>query len=232
MIGHEDWIRDLDICLIKDRQLLIASSSQDNYIRLWKLNTNQISLDEEIATKLVIDEDNPIDDLQKTHPSNQNEATGYYNEDESEEISTKTEILDEELKLKSSLFTIHLKNSNKYIEYSINLESVLYGHEDWIYTVKFHPRLENKKQPLILISASMDKTLVVWSYDEKNSVWIDVVRSSILYNFNFKIILRNSILILTESSWPNQNNLFLEIMNQIIRILKNRDYLFRFKNSI
>ena len=86
----------------------------------------------------------------------------------------KSEILEEELKLKSSLFTIHSKKLDNYVQYSINLESVLYGHEDWIYTVKFHPRM-SYGQPLILISVSMDKTLVVWKYNEENAVWIDEV---------------------------------------------------------
>ena len=62
----------------------------------------------------------------------------------------------------------------------MSLESVLYGHEDWIYSVRFQPEIEvkgEKKQPLTLISASMDKTMVVWTYNEENAVWIDVARA-------------------------------------------------------
>lgn len=167
MIGHEDWIRDIDVCQPMQNQLLIASSSQDNYIRLWKLESNVLNDKNEISTKMII-EDNKVE--QKT---NYNEEL---NEDEDEENSiTKSENI-EELKLKSSLFTVHCKKLDKYIQYSINLESVLLGHEDWIYTVKFHPKISDK-QPLTLISASMDKTLVVWTYNEENSVWIDVARA-------------------------------------------------------
>ena len=84
------------------------------------------------------------------------------------------EAKEEELKLKSSLFTVHSTKYNKYVQYSMNLESVLYGHEDWIYTVKFHPKI-GSIQPLILLSASIDKTMVVWKYNEENSIWIDEV---------------------------------------------------------
>ncbi len=42
LIGHEDWIRDIDVCQTNSQQLMIASSSQDNYIRLWKLESKNI----------------------------------------------------------------------------------------------------------------------------------------------------------------------------------------------
>lgn len=169
LIGHEDWIRDIDVCQPMQNQLLIASSSQDNYIRLWKLESNVLKNRDEISTKFLFEsnivieqEPNQIDKL---------------NEDEDEENSiTKSEKNEEELKLKSSLFTIHCTKLDSFIQYSINLESVLLGHEDWIYTVKFHPKMPNG-QPLTLISASMDKTLVVWTYNQANSVWIDVARA-------------------------------------------------------
>jgi elongator complex protein 2 len=166
LVGHEDWIRDLDICQTNENQLLIASSSQDNYIRLWKLDSNIIN-DKEISnlqkdnTELLIKSKNDQEDIE---------------DDEDDEISNKKqEKIEEELKLKSSLFKLYSKSINRYVQYSINLESVLYGHEDWIYTVKFHPKMSHG-QPLILLSASMDKTLVVWKYDQENSIWIDQSR--------------------------------------------------------
>lgn len=75
----------------------------------------------------------------------------------------------------SSRFLVN--SADSIIEYAISLESVLYGHEDWIYTVRFEPRKLDGRQPLTLISASMDKTMVVWTYDEENAVWIDVARA-------------------------------------------------------
>lgn len=146
------------MCQPSDDHLLIASSSQDNYIRLWKMHST------------ILDE---LNDAFKV-PQDQVVSVEESDEEDEDEVlhQKKSELLEEELKLKSSLFNV--PHEKKYIQYSINLESVLYGHEDWIYTVKFHPRL-GSVQPLKLISASMDKTLVVWSYNEENSVWIDIV---------------------------------------------------------
>lgn len=180
MIGHEDWIRDIDVCQPSIDKLLIASSSQDNYIRLWKLDSHLTNKKEEVNSKLIIEEDTV-----KEATNVKADATDD-DEDEDDELpKKKSEIIEEELKLKSSLFTIHSKKLDNYVQYSINLESVLYGHEDWIYTVKFQPKTSNG-QPLTLISASMDKTLVVWSYNEENSVWIDVVSFISCHQFSIK----------------------------------------------
>lgn len=172
MIGHEDWIRDIDVCQISSQQLLIASSSQDNYIRLWKLDSSLISNKNEINNKQIIIEENCLKSEEELKKSSLNDSKV---NDEDDEVNVKpVDQIEDELRLKSSLFTVHSKKLNSYVQYSMNLESVLYGHEDWIYTVKFHPRVSGC-QPLILISASMDKTIVVWKYDEKNSIWIDAV---------------------------------------------------------
>lgn len=53
---------------------------------------------------------------------------------------------------------------------SIILESVLAGHEGWIYSVHWHPK-ETK-----LLSTSMDKTIILWTPDTESGVWLDSVR--------------------------------------------------------
>lgn len=80
---------------------------------------------------------------------------------------------------------VYSKSAESSVEYTMSLESVLYGHEDWIYSVRFEPAKrksgndddEEWIQPMTLISASMDKTMVVWTYNEENAVWIDVARA-------------------------------------------------------
>ncbi|XP_034840315.1 elongator complex protein 2 [Maniola hyperantus] len=37
LAGHEDWVRGLDVLNVDDNTLLLASASQDTYIRLWKI---------------------------------------------------------------------------------------------------------------------------------------------------------------------------------------------------
>lgn len=165
LTGHEDWIRDIDICQISNEQLLIASSSQDNYIRLWKLDSSLTETKQEGNNGLIIEGDS-------VKIAESNDQSDSVLEDE-ELPNVKNE---DELKLKSSLFTVHSTKLNRYVQYSMNLESVLYGHEDWIYTVKFHPVVDNK-QPLVLLSASIDRTMVVWKFNEENNVWIDEARA-------------------------------------------------------
>ena len=155
LTGHEDWIRDLDVCQISDTQLLIASCSQDYYLRIWKVDSQQLDSSPED------DASSAIKSLSLT----------------SDTLTSKVAVLDQEIELASSLFTLtsDIAAASSF-QYSIKLESVLYGHEDWIYSVKFHPRTAANEQPLILLSASMDKTLVLWTYDGENSIWVDTVR--------------------------------------------------------
>lgn len=161
------------MCQPSAEQLLIASCSQDNYIRLWKLDSAVID-DGLLSSSRVLEEEQTrsVDELTEKAERAEDEE-----EEEDDELAPKkAEKMENELKLKSSLFTIHSRRLDKYVQYSMNLESVLYGHEDWIYTVKFHPRKEeDDTQPLVLISASMDKTIVVWKYDDENAIWFDAV---------------------------------------------------------
>ncbi|XP_052737430.1 elongator complex protein 2 isoform X2 [Bicyclus anynana] len=37
LAGHEDWVRGLDVINVDNKTLMLASASQDTYIRLWKI---------------------------------------------------------------------------------------------------------------------------------------------------------------------------------------------------
>lgn len=57
-------------------------------------------------------------------------------------------------------------------EYSATLEALLVGHEDWVHAVAWHPRVPcsgagggGTSQPACLLSASMDRTMMVWRPD-------------------------------------------------------------------
>lgn len=157
-LGHEDWIRDIDVCLTRTNELFIASCGQDCYIRIWRLIATEKASD----TKAVVDTIDEISDL------NVEVAVKKSSEDDDEEDE------DVAITLKSSHFTAELSDGRKF-EFSVGLETVLYGHEDWIYSVKWHPLNEKQEQPLMLLSASIDKTMVLWKYDESNALWLDIV---------------------------------------------------------
>ena len=109
---------------------MIVSSSQDCYIRVWKLTSSELMSNNSSEEFIVKD----------------------YIKEEVEEEDYLQDVKIEEIKLKSTLFKINV-DSNSHVEYSINLESVLYGHEDWVYSVKWQPfDFVQNKQNLVFAS--------------------------------------------------------------------------------
>lgn len=129
--GHTDWIRNLDFSLpIKNGEkssVLLASSSQDKGIRIWKLSTRDT-----LSSSNVL-----------------------------EEISLSSYI-------EGPMFILGSKT------YQISLESLLIGHEDWVYSIQWQPPL-NSDQPLTLLSASMDKTMMIWQPERTTGIWMNMV---------------------------------------------------------
>ena len=146
--GHEDWIRCLTFVTCDDGSLLLASSAQDNFIRLWKIDTST--------------------------------------EEEEQRENKKTDDIFASLAMLDSINSTSMSQQGHSFQwngarFSAILESVLYGHEDWVYSVYWHPRVKNADgkytQPLCLLSASMDKTMMIWRpQEEENGVWINEVR--------------------------------------------------------
>ncbi|RKP26433.1 WD40-repeat-containing domain protein [Syncephalis pseudoplumigaleata] len=102
--GHADWIRDLQFVRVDSTaapELLLASASQDRYIRLWRVAP---------------------------------------------------------------------------LRFSVMLDAVLQGHDDWVYSVCWHPRVMDAAgklvQPMRLLSASADKSAILWAPDEATGVWL------------------------------------------------------------
>lgn len=131
LTGHSDWVRGLD-CVedVDSGDLLLASSSQDSFIRLWRISKRE----QTVARKSF------------------------------EEFSA-----DEDIVLEERVFSVtHHGNS---LFYALLLESVLQGHEGWVYGVHFHKQGSN----LRLLSSSIDKTLIVWAPSE-SGIWFESVR--------------------------------------------------------
>ncbi|KAK9750430.1 hypothetical protein RND81_02G196400 [Saponaria officinalis] len=65
--------------------------------------------------------------------------------------------------------------------YQISLESLLIGHEDWVYSVQWQPPSVTSAeksgyiQPLSILSASMDKTMMIWQPEQTSGIWMNVV---------------------------------------------------------
>jgi len=58
------------------------------------------------------------------------------------------------------------------LDFSVTFEALLLGHEDWIYSTKWHSQGER----LQLLSASADNSLAIWESDASTGVWVTVAR--------------------------------------------------------
>lgn len=82
-----------------------------------------------------------------------------------------------EIKLRGSTFTATLNESSR--SFDVELETVLSGHEGWVYSVHWCPAMsrgEDRGERHSLLSASMDKTVVVWEPDSSTGLWLDKAR--------------------------------------------------------
>eukprot|EP00817_Percolomonadidae_sp_ATCC50343_P000041 CAMPEP_0117419336 /NCGR_PEP_ID=MMETSP0758-20121206/924_1 /TAXON_ID=63605 /ORGANISM="Percolomonas cosmopolitus, Strain AE-1 (ATCC 50343)" /LENGTH=477 /DNA_ID=CAMNT_0005200351 /DNA_START=346 /DNA_END=1776 /DNA_ORIENTATION=- len=61
------------------------------------------------------------------------------------------------------------------LDYTIELETILIGHEDWVHGVCWHPRVDSS-QPLRLLTSSMDRSMVIWGPSEDSTIWEEQVR--------------------------------------------------------
>ncbi|KAK1269256.1 Elongator complex protein 2 [Acorus gramineus] len=65
--------------------------------------------------------------------------------------------------------------------FQVSLESLLVGHDDWVYSVKWQPPLCSSPdgrefdQPQSILSASMDKTMMIWRPEQVTGIWVNVV---------------------------------------------------------
>uniref|UniRef100_A0ABI7XGM4 Elongator complex protein 2 n=1 Tax=Felis catus TaxID=9685 RepID=A0ABI7XGM4_FELCA len=81
---------------------------------------------------------------------------------------------DDNIKLKENTFTI--ENEGIKIAFAVTLETVLAGHENWVNAVHWQPSFYRDgllQQPMRLLSASMDKTMILWAPDEESGVWLE-----------------------------------------------------------
>eukprot|EP01102_Stenamoeba_stenopodia_P015164 TRINITY_DN5143_c0_g1_i1.p1 TRINITY_DN5143_c0_g1~~TRINITY_DN5143_c0_g1_i1.p1 ORF type:complete len:843 (+),score=179.65 TRINITY_DN5143_c0_g1_i1:107-2635(+) len=139
--GHDDWIRSLAFATVDNGDLLLASSSQDTYIRLWRIA--KLSKEDPLLIQ----------------------------------FSQRSKNASSALSQKAHLFKL---SSDLDLIFAVTLESVLSGHEEWVYSVCWHPLVKKADgslyQPLCLLSASMDKTMMIWTPEEKSGLWINEVR--------------------------------------------------------
>ncbi|XP_071776254.2 elongator complex protein 2 [Centroberyx gerrardi] len=81
------------------------------------------------------------------------------------------------IKMKEDVFEV--KERDVSAVFAVSLETVLAGHENWVYGVHWQPPFYKGgklQQRLSLLSASMDKTMILWAPEEGSGVWVEQVR--------------------------------------------------------
>uniref|UniRef100_A0A5F9CZJ7 Elongator complex protein 2 n=1 Tax=Oryctolagus cuniculus TaxID=9986 RepID=A0A5F9CZJ7_RABIT len=81
---------------------------------------------------------------------------------------------DDTIRLKENTFTI--ENESIKTAFAVTLETVLAGHENWVNAVHWQPSFYKDgvlQHPMRLLSASMDKTMILWAPDEESGVWLE-----------------------------------------------------------
>ncbi|MED6267378.1 Elongator subunit elp2 [Characodon lateralis] len=81
------------------------------------------------------------------------------------------------IKMKEDVFEV--KDRGMVLVFAVSLETVLAGHENWVYGVNWQPPVYKGgelQQPLTLLSASMDKTMIIWAPEEGSGVWVEQLR--------------------------------------------------------
>lgn len=121
--GHENWIRSLSFTLNNQTDILLASASQDRYIRLWRFHYGD------------------VDSIQARTAE----------ETEIQQLTNKPYYIDEK-------------------KYSVTFEALIMGHDDWVFSVQWHPT------ELKLLSSSADSSAIIWHPDESSGVWVGLTR--------------------------------------------------------
>lgn len=178
--GHEDWVRSLDFAVFPSSttseyqdqgegsgDLMLASGSQDGYIRLWRLSAiPSDSAEGEIpaaAAETVENSDDLDDDmLDEFERRMTGDAAGTSRG--AAQLSTKAHVFDLSPGSESGG-----ANSETY---GISLEALLFGHEGWVTSIHWSPHAISSGTPRLL-STSADNSMIIWAPEASSAaVWV------------------------------------------------------------
>lgn len=153
--GHTDWVRCLSFTTpmpandssssaststaydIAPGEVLLASGSQDNYIRLWRITKRNLASEQTAPEDK--EDDAPLDELDAALAAVEDQA---------------------ELRVKAHDFTVDGEG-----HFSCASEAVLLGHDAWVTGLNWAPHTTGAAglSRLELLSASADRSMILWT---------------------------------------------------------------------
>ncbi|ERS95723.1 hypothetical protein HMPREF1624_07798 [Sporothrix schenckii ATCC 58251] len=165
LTGHEGWVRSLDfgwegVSVASD--LLLASASQDNYVRLWRIHKGAVvppPTASATAAAAAVGDEAPTAGVPVHGKGGSSNAPS------------------------NKAHRVRAGGDDDGDEYSVTFEALLLGHEDWIYSARWTASSgseDNKdtkgSKPLRLLTASADNSLAVWEADAASGIWVTTAR--------------------------------------------------------
>lgn len=151
---------------------MLASCSQDSYIRLWRISNEDTS---EATPTLHSSDHTPL-------PGDLKLTSNVLSIETADGEGSKFRVTVESVLIGNLRSKVH----SAKVVYIVQLSFA--GHEDWVYSVQWQPlQLEPTiSQPLCILSTSMDKTMLLWKPDPDSGVWMEqvlYVLGSVFLNF-------------------------------------------------
>ena len=158
--GHEDWVRSLAFTTPDPGQadLMLASCSQDRYIRLWKLSLVSSSAESSTSFSKGL--------VWQSYIGSVFVLTPYGSVSGTMEFGSRR----------------YAKNVDMLgLQLVAALDALLIGHEEWVNSVRWFPYSvasdgKDYHQPMCLLSSSMDKSMILWRPDPQTGIWLNSAR--------------------------------------------------------
>jgi WD40 repeat protein len=195
LTGHEDWVTCLSESFYLQHQspadrltkLYFASGSQDSKIRIWKIIPSTVALENDAQkhsqTQSQYQDSDEIEDEEEEAEDDEGEgessksAVGVVSEENTGEARCAFMASQG-----SNLVFTDNAPSTELILYSVTLETLLVGHEDWITSLHWMApntsiqQSQSNELSLRLFSTSMDRNMVVWAPDPMDGIWSPTIR--------------------------------------------------------
>ncbi|KAJ3311345.1 Elongator subunit elp2, partial [Gonapodya sp. JEL0774] len=179
--------------------IFVATASQDRYVRIWKLSeilaaaTPSTSAAGGVPSSIpdTADQRNQVaesvDDADREDEGGVDLTADVDLNDLMLESLAEAEMADSGIQLstKAHVFDAPSLSGGKN-RYSVVLDSVLISHDDWVHSVEWHPPVfsddsAHPTQPLVLLSSSADKTIILWAPSVQASASSDIQSNSSIW---------------------------------------------------